>query len=175
MRNEQVQVRPALPADRVRIEGLLQFYVYDFSEIEPPGSQRIEFNAIGRYDVLINLDPYFDGRAGFHALMIFSGERLAGFALVNTLSHRGATIDHNMGEFFVARKYRRLGIGREALRQILSLCPGSWEVAVLERNAGALAFWPRSLEASASVSSLTKHEGFGEEWPGPIWSFEARA
>jgi hypothetical protein len=34
----KVQVRPAAPDERRLLEGLLQFYVYDFSELEPEGS-----------------------------------------------------------------------------------------------------------------------------------------
>jgi hypothetical protein len=70
-------------------------------------------------------------------------EWLVGFALVNTHSHGGGGVEHNMGEFFVARKYRRLDVATEAVGQILTQYPGHWEVAVAERNLVARVFWPR--------------------------------
>ena len=41
-------MRPAGEADRALIEGMTQFYIYDFSEMEPPGSDELEFSA-GKY------------------------------------------------------------------------------------------------------------------------------
>jgi predicted acetyltransferase len=78
-----------------------------------------------------------------------------------------------MAEFFVARKHRRHGVGAEAVRQILALYPGRWEVAVVARNPNAQAFWPWVIAASPNVSDLVRHEGDGEQWRGPIWSFRA--
>jgi predicted acetyltransferase len=155
------------------IEGLSQFYVYDFSEMEPEGSDRLEFDARGQFKVLLELDDYWRARPGFHALVICVGEQPVGFALINTLSHRGGSVERNMSEFFVARKYRRRGVAREAVRQVLALYPGHWEVAVVERNAAAKAFWPRAIAAAANVSDVVQHEGDGKQWRGPIWSFRA--
>jgi predicted acetyltransferase len=165
-------VRVAEASERALIEGLLQFYVYDFSELEPQDSERLDFNENGRFDVLIRLDDYWQGREGFHALLILAGGRPAGFALVNTTSHRGAAVERNMGEFFVARKYRRRGVAREAVRQILALYRGHWEIAVTARNAAAQAFWPQAI-AAAHASDIVRHEGDGVQWRGPIWSFRA--
>ena len=73
---------------------------------------------------------------GFHPLLIRVEEWLVGFALINMRSHYGESIEHNMAEFFVARKHRRRGVATEAVRQILARYPGRWEVAVAERNRG---------------------------------------
>ena len=161
--------------ERQLIEGLSQFYVYDFSEMEPEGSERLEFDERGQFKVLIELDDYWRARAGFHALLICVGERAVGFALVNTLSHRGGAIERNMGEFFVGRKHRRRGVAREAVRQILALYPGQWEVAVAERNTVAKAFWPRAISTAGNARDLVRHEGDSELWRGPIWGFRAAA
>jgi hypothetical protein len=75
---------------------------------------------------------------------------LVGFALVNTQSHHGSSIEHNMGEFFVARKYRRLGVATKAAGEILRQYPGAL-VAVAERNLAARMFWPRALAAAPSA------------------------
>lgn len=107
-----------------------------------------------------------------HALILLK-DKLVGFALLNTRSHRGGTIERNMGEFFIARKHRRRGLATEAVRQILMTYPGRWEVAVVERNLAAKAFWPKAIAAAPNVSELIRLEGDGEHWRGPIWSFFA--
>jgi hypothetical protein len=46
-------------------------------------------------------------------------------------------------------------------------------VAVVERNAAAQVFWPWAIAAADNVSDLVRHEGDGQHWTGPIWSFLA--
>jgi predicted acetyltransferase len=167
-----VRVTVAGASERTLIERLVQFYVYDFSEMEPADSARFSFDAQGLLAALPDFDDYWRVE-GFYPLVIRVGARIAGFGLINTHSHRGGSVQRNMGEFFVARKYRRGGVGAEAVRLILSLYPGRWEVAVAERNAGAQAFWPRAIAAAGNVRDLQRVEGDGDHWRGPIWTFAA--
>ncbi len=167
-----VRVKPAGESERALIEGLSQFYIYDFSEMEPAGSPRFEFDGKGGFGGLLALGDYWR-KDGHHALLIHAGDRPVGFILVNTLSHRGGTVERNMGEFFVARKHRRHGVASEAVRQVLALYRGRWEVAVAQRNEAAKAFWPRAIASAPNVSGLTHHESDNEHWRGPIWSFVA--
>jgi predicted acetyltransferase len=169
-----VAVRPARASERALIEGLFQFYMYDFSELEPPDSASFEVDAKGRFATYPQLDEYWRDE-GRWPLLISSHGRVAGFALVNTASHRGGVVERNMAEFFVARKHRHLGVASEALVQILRLHPGQWEVAVAQRNVGARAFWAKALAAAPDVSGLHLVEGDGMQWRGPIWCFRALA
>jgi predicted acetyltransferase len=167
-----VRVRLARRSEKALIQGLSQFYIYDFSELEPAGSTEFEFDGRGRFLPLPYLDDHWS-RDGSFPLLIQFDERPVGFALINTVSHRGGTVERNMGEFFVARKHRRRGIAMEAVRQALSQYPGRWEVAVAERNLAAKAFWPRAIAAAPNVSDIVRLEGDAEHWRGPIWSFRA--
>ncbi len=169
-----VSVCPAPPSERPLIEGLSRFYIYDFSELEPAASDDFEFDDRGKFGTLRGLDDYWS-REGFHPLVIRVAERPVGFALINRLSHRGGLVGRNVGEFFVARKHRRRGVASAAVRRILALYPGEWEVAVAERNLAAKAFWPRAIASAPNVSAVLRHEGDGEHWRGPIWSFLAAA
>ncbi len=171
-RPPRVGVRAAHSADRRLLEGLLQFYIYDFSEMQPADSPDFEFNPRGGFEPFSDLDDYWR-REGFHPLIIAVDERPAGFALINTHSHRGGAVERNIGEFFVARKYRRRGVATLAVHQILARLPGRWEVAVAARNAAALRFWPAAISAAPNVTALTRREGDGEQWRGPIWCFNA--
>jgi predicted acetyltransferase len=159
-------------AEKTLIARLAQFYVYDFSELEPAESPRFALDEHGEFQALPWFDEYWT-EEGRHALLIRADGAPAGFALINTHSHRGGTVERNMGEFFVARKYRRRGVAREAVRRVLSLYPGRWEVAVAERNTAATSFWPLAIAAAPNVSGLVRVEGDGTHWRGPIWTFTA--
>jgi predicted acetyltransferase len=168
----QTTVEIAQPSEQTLLEGMLQFYFYDFSEMEPDGSDSMEFDARGQFGEY-SLSDYWR-EAGRVPLIIRCGGSPVGFALLNQHSHRDdGHVERNMAEFFVARKHRRHGVAREALRQILAAYPGRWEVAVVARNAGGLAFWPGAIAAAANVSELVRHDGDGKHWTGPIFSFLA--
>jgi predicted acetyltransferase len=101
--------------------------------------------------------------------------RVAGFALVNTLSHCGERIERNMAEFFVARKYRRPGVAVEAARQVFAMHPGTWEIAVAQRNAPAKAFWPKAIAGAPNTSLVRVSEHQDDRWRGPIGHFRTGA
>jgi predicted acetyltransferase len=168
-----VRLRVASDAERPLIDGLAQFYIYDFSEMEPAQSDEFEFEANGGFGPIPGMDDYWRDDHS-HPLLILVDDRPAGFALINTHSHRdGGHVERNMGEFFVARKHRRRGAAMQAVRQVLRLYPGRWEVAVAARNTAAAAFWPRAIAAAPNVSDLVRLEGDGQHWRGPIWTFLA--
>jgi predicted acetyltransferase len=168
--DKSVIVRPANQSERPLIEGLFQFYMYDFSELEPPDSTAFEVNAEGRFEAYPHVSEYWSAAERW-PLLIQVNEQVAGFALINTLSHQGGNIERNMAEFFIVRKHRRRGVARAALQQILTLHPGQWEVAVAERNMTARAFWESALASTKNVASLRLVEGDGKQWRGPIWCF----
>jgi predicted acetyltransferase len=46
-----------------------------------------------------------------------------------------------MAEFFVARGFRRRGVGQNAVRLILDRFAGRWEIVEYTRNPAAVKFW----------------------------------
>ena len=102
----RINVAPASAAERPLLEGLFQFYVYDFAEFATPELTAFEFDEAGRLAAYPHMDTYWNNADRWPLLIRVDG-RTAGFALVNTQSHCGEPIDRNMGEFFVARRYRR--------------------------------------------------------------------
>lgn len=170
----RVTVELAAPAEQPLLEGLMQFYFYDFSEMEPDGSDRFEFEPNGLFHPYEHLPKYWR-EPGRIPLVIRRDGKPVGFALLSQHSDlTGGHVERNMAEFFVARKHRRHGVASEAVRQILAAYPGRWEIAVVARNTGGLAFWPRAIAAAPNVADLVRHEGDGQHWTGPIWSFLAR-
>ena len=165
-----VEVVRAESAERALIEGLFQFYVYDFSEFQPAGSPDFELNDEARYDPYPYLGQYWADEACV-PLLIKVAERVVGFALINAFSHSGGHVDHSMAEFFVLRKYRLGGVGAFAVQEILRRYPGRWEIAIAARNTPALAFWPRTVKALGCVEDLSTLEMDEPLWRGPILRF----
>jgi len=170
-----VIVRPALASEQSCIEGLMQFYIYDWSEMEKRDSTAFAFNAEGLFDPYPGLSDFLE-KPDHWAYLIEANGQIAGFALLNTHSHlTGEHIERNMAEFFVARKHRRRGVALEAVHQILRLHPGQWEIAVAERNIAAKLFWSKAIESGPGISELHLAEGDGGHWRGPIWCFRCAA
>ena len=130
-----VDVSPARPEDAHVLANLLQLYLYDFSELLD-----FDVDARGRF-AEPDLSVYVEDSPHRAFLVRVEGE-LAGFALVR----RGSQIDadpdvFDVAEFFVMRRYRRMGVGRTMAFAVFDRLPGSFEVRVLDSNAAALGFW----------------------------------
>jgi predicted acetyltransferase len=124
----KVEVVPAALADKAIILELLQFYLYDFSELtgtDLADNGRFEHRSFDLY--------WTDGDR--HPFLLRVDGRLAGMALVQSGD------PHDMAEFFVLRQYRRAGVGAEAARTIFAMFPGEWQVRQIAANARATEFW----------------------------------
>lgn len=124
-------------ADATTLANLLELYVHDLSEAVP-----IEIGPDGRFGYP-NLPRYFSEPNTRFAWLIRSGSAIAGFVFV-TLGSPASPDPQvlDVAEFFVLRRYRRSGVGREAIRLIWNQLPGRWTVRVLHTNQRGLAFWP---------------------------------
>jgi predicted acetyltransferase len=124
-----VAVEPALPRDSTAMANLLELYSHDLS-------------------AAFSMDVGTDGRFGYEWLPLYwsepdrrfpflirRGQLLAGFALVTRGSP--ASDDANavdVAEFFVVRRYRRCGVGRQAAFLLWRLFAARWIVRVSEDN-----------------------------------------
>lgn len=155
-------------AERAALEQLVQFYVYDFAEFLP-SERRVNLRDDGRFPPLPNVDEYWT-EADRSAWFLRAEGALCGFALLNRHSHSGLPVDFNVGEYFVARPYRRTGIGTYAIVHLLKEHPGVWEIAIGARILPAQSFWSRAI-AGVPITGLQKLQGDGVEWTGPILRF----
>jgi len=161
-----VKVVAALPEDRVALANMMQLYSHDFSELWA-GGPRGELGADGLFTAY-PLDAWW--REPDHIpLLVKVGGFLAGFALLDKMSHTGQPLDRNMAEFFIVRKHRRSGVGTAAARAIFNRYPGRWETAVARANHGALAFWHAAIEPLADEMELVDVES--ALWDGPVLRF----
>lgn len=168
--NLSVEIAPAAPEQRDVIARLMQFYIYDFTELLPP-AKIPELLETGGFDAYPALDSYWSD-PDRSAWVIRADGKLAGFALLNKHAHLGRPVEFNMAEFFVARPLRGQGVAREAFHQLLTQHPGVWEVAIGAYNKPAQSFWPRAIQA-ANVSDIETLDGDGVAWTGPVLRFRA--
>jgi predicted acetyltransferase len=59
----------------------------------------------------------------------------------------GAAPEFSMAEFFIARSWRRRGIGAEAVRLLFDRFDGQWLISEHGRNTAAVKFWRRVVAA----------------------------
>ncbi len=135
----EIDLDPVDEAGVPALMALAQLYQYDFSEIEG-GAIGLD----GRYAYLDDLvDRLAEPGAGAWLVRLVDPHvrvpALAGFAVVVAVEDGSA--DRAIDEFFVLRKYRRLGVGRAAATAILAGAPGTWLVQGTRHNHGARAFW----------------------------------
>jgi len=162
-----VTLEPAGQEGRATVENLFQLYVHDFTDFW--AERQVELQEDGRFPPYPPLAAYWTS-AGAEPLLIRAGGRVAGFALIDRHSHSGLPTDFNMGEFFVARHYRREGVGRRAALQAIRERPGRWEIAVARRNLPAQPFWRgvASEVASGPVDELDRDD---DAWNGLVLRF----
>jgi predicted acetyltransferase len=139
---QSVSVRDAraAPADRLWIQSVYREYLDDLN----PGTGLFpRLGEVGHREP--DLIAHWFGDPNTYPLVIVKGGEPVGFARV-VRSVAGAAqprIDYRMGEFFVTRARRRLGVGRTAVQLILSRFAGRWEITEYLRNAAAVSFWRR--------------------------------
>ena len=80
------------------------------------------------------------GDPNAYPLVIAQSQLPVGFAMVARLT---GPADYRMGEFFIARNHRGLGLGRGAVQLILDRFAGRWEINEYQRNPSAVKFWRR--------------------------------
>ncbi|MEO0770536.1 MAG: GNAT family N-acetyltransferase [Cyanobacteria bacterium J06649_4] len=113
------------------LASLMQFYRYDLSEFNNDDVDSSGKLSVGKY-----FDVYWI-ETERHPFFIKQGNKLIGFALVRELCrHR-----YSVAEFFIMRKYRHLGFGRQAAFTLFDRFKGEWHVAQEQNNAIAQTFW----------------------------------
>jgi predicted acetyltransferase len=141
-----VSVRDARGADRDKewIESVYRDYLDDLSPLNTGVFSTTSLGEIG-YSESDQLARWF-GDTTVNPLVILRGAEPVGFAMVARGGASGgerSRVDYRMAEFFVARTFRRRGVGRLAVELILNRFAGRWEITEYLRNPVAVSFWRR--------------------------------
>ena len=144
---------------------LMQMYLHDTSEFTGDDANE---DGVFTYRYF---DEYWQEPDRF-PFLVYSGDNLAGFALINTYTvvlEQGT--GRSIAEFFVMRKRRRRGIGRQAAFSIFDRFPGLWEIREHSDNLAGQRFW-RSIIGEYTGGEFSETALNTSSWTGPIQTFD---
>jgi predicted acetyltransferase len=130
-----IVIEPMLIEHKSVLIQLMELYLYDFSLYSND-----DINDYGYYGYA-HIDDYWneDGR---YPYIIRINRKIAGFVLVRSCcEYNEMPNPHNIAEFFIMQKYRRLGIGRFVAMKVFDMHKGGWEVSIWSKNIPAQIFW----------------------------------
>jgi len=149
----KIELEIAKSAELIR--NMFQYYIYDMSEYT-----KFSPNDDGTYTVdesIIQLNNYWTSSIHYPYLKKVDGE-IAGFVLIREFPF---SKDYNdIGQFFVLRKYKRMGVGKEAFKLSVRKHPGKWITRVLPNNQGAYKFWRKVISEIADELSEVRNEKY---------------
>lgn len=119
------------------IQNLGRFYAYDMSEYLG-NHAGWEMPEDGLYECT-DFKKYWEEKNNFPFIVRYRNE-IVGFVIVNKKGS-DSSIDFNMAQFFILRKFKNKGIGRYVAEETFKKFPGIWEVMVIPGNEGAYRFW----------------------------------
>ena len=163
----EVLLEAAAPGDAGLLANLLELYIHDLSEVFP-----VELGCDGRFGYEKLPCYWSEPDRRFPFLITYDGI-LAGFVLVT----RGVLPSNDpdvfdVAEFFVLRRYRRLGVARRAAFLVWDRFPGRWCVRVSEGNVGAIPFWASAVAEYTSGTAVESiRPGTPHDWR--VFSFQS--
>lgn len=141
----------------------MELYQYDFSEFD--GQDLDEHGCFGYGDL-----DYFWFEPTHAVFLVTVDEKLAGFVLIdNEVVVTGN--ERSISEFFIMRKYRRQGVGKQVALDVFGRLPAKWEVRVIEENSPAQAFW-RGVIAGYTQDKFQEKWLNNDDWHGPVFYFD---
>ena len=130
------------------LRNLFEHYLHDMAEWF-----QFDYAANGRYE--FDTATYWNN--GVDAWFAYVGDIPIGFALIGSAQEFiGDPLAKDMDEFFVVRRYRRSGVGRDFARRVWDVYRGRWLVRVFQGNVPAVPFW------RGAIAQYTNHS-FAEE------------
>jgi len=155
-------LRKASKEDKTAIENLMQFYIYDFTEFI---KYDVEDN--GLFAPYPHLEDYWREEINKFPYIIKKEDKYVGFVLVKLIESEERSY-FSIAEFFIMKKYRRLGIGKAIAVQLFDLHNGQWEVYQKDSNKPAQLFWKNVIK-EYTKGRFKEHSEDGKQ----IQSFES--
>lgn len=167
-----ISLTEAGPTDMTTMENLMTLYLYDFSEYT--GDDPDELGRFAEEHLPLCWTEHGRTVEGRVPYLVRVDGKLAGFVLVKKPHSQAFHTDHDIGEFFIMRKWRRLGIGSAVAHAVFARYPGVWEVRVMRESAPALAFWRRTINEYAG-GRYQEIDSRSEHWDGIVFVFRSES
>ncbi|WP_219834103.1 GNAT family N-acetyltransferase [Paenibacillus sp. R14(2021)] len=158
--------------DKTVLQHLIQLYRYDSSEFDG--------HVLNRHGLY--LYKYFDHQwtdEYRRPFIVTVDEEIAGFALVMLdvpqayMKLNTAERTNVISEFFIMRKYRRQGVGKQAALSVFQQFPGTWEIRQTASNKDAYSFWKHVIHNYRADGSYQEASVHNDSWNGPVFVFES--
>jgi predicted acetyltransferase len=164
IRNQpSIELHAAQRDELETIENLMQFYIYDFSEWLP-----LKLGDHGFFNIQPKLD-YWRNPTTRPFLITVDGE-LAGFVTVDNETHIVGA-EHNIGYFFVSRRFRGQGVAKFVVSTLLNRFPGQWQIFHIDANQPARLFWARVMP-DLTGGEFTLHHLPIDGYPCTVYRFK---
>jgi len=138
------------------LKKMLELYSYDFTEFVNG-----DLNEEGSFGYPLEQYNYWTD-SHRHPYFIKVDDKLAGFALVRELQeeekgHNNHTV-YSIAEFFIMRRYRRLGIGKTIAHQLFHQFKGQWRIDQVDQNYPSNQFWRNVIDDYTKGNFTEYHE-----------------
>ncbi|MFJ2462749.1 GNAT family N-acetyltransferase [Pseudomonas sp. NPDC087615] len=146
-----LELHPAQRDELETLENLMQFYMYDFSQWLP-----LKLAAHGFFPIQSKAEYW--RHPATQPFLIRVDDELAGFVTVDSETHIDGA-EHNIGYFFLARRFRGQGVAQFVVSALLSRIPGQWQIFHIDANLPAQRFWAKLIpELTGGAFTLYQRE-----------------
>jgi len=163
---QAVEIKVATHEQKPVMKWLLELYAEEFAHMKGERVPQKQAFVDSEY-----LDLYWK-KPEWVPFLIFYHDKVAGFALVvsDGFSQTRGMV-RILPEFFILKKYRRQGIGKQAAFQVFDKFPGKWDVMESDYNALGQAFW-RKVIREYTGDRFTEDVVQNPDRQGPVQSFD---
>lgn len=119
------------------LKNFMTLFLHDLSEFNEELDINPE-NGLFEFDVL----EWFFDKEGLAPYFIVHEHQTIGFILLQSAPFVNLErYDFLVNSFFILKKYRRKGLGKQAAQQVFEQFPGRYAIGQLSGNQPAIAFW----------------------------------
>jgi predicted acetyltransferase len=134
-----ISIVPVKIGEKEILRNLLEKYNYEFSQYD-----NRDVNDLGLYGYDY-LDCYWTEENRF-PFFVKVNDKLAGFIMVNDYLESKIKTNYTLSEFFIIYKYRRQGIGKYVVNNILNKFKGKWQLKFHPKNEVSKNFWLKTID-----------------------------
>lgn len=158
--------------DKSILQNLMQLYRYDSSEFDG--------HVLNRHGLY--LYKYLDHQwTDDHRrpLLVKVDDEIAGFVLVSLDIPKEFTKLSNaektnvISDFFIMRKFRRLGVGKKVACSLFDQYKGMWEIRQTLGNQAAQMFWKKVIHEYTDGHIHKEELVQNDSWHGPVLVFQS--
>ncbi|WP_442600514.1 GNAT family N-acetyltransferase [Paenibacillus sp. KN14-4R] len=132
---------------------LMTLFLHDLSEFNSD-LEINQSNGLFEFDVL---DWLFE-KEGLTPFFIRIDDKIIGFILLQSGPFSNQEFaDYVLNSFFIMKKYRRQGLGREACKVFFKQLPGRYAISQIKTNTPAIQFW-KNVYKSFDIEYYEKEE-----------------